>query len=103
MTKKELVSSGAFKSAPDDALIVYIESDGTLHNIGSCQCRHNRTELLFCSCTRAMSKGDMLSDVQFLHANSGAEIMLSDRCGVRYSWECSVSYDNGSVVITEDF
>ena len=101
MTKSELLNNTEFKKADGSLPIIYITSDDDVVNVGSIVNAPMVGRIYFSEVKKTITKGDLLSNKEFICASEDSEILIDFGGYRRETLDCYVTVDDSCINIIE--
>ena len=101
MTKSELLNNTEFKNAKGDLPIIYITSDDDVVKVGSIVNAPMVGRIYFSEVKKTITKGDLLSNKEFICASEDSEILIDFSGYRRVTLDCYVKVDDSCINIIE--
>ena len=101
MTKSELLNNTEFKNAKGDLPIIYITSDDDVVKVGSIVNAPMVGRIYFSEVKKTITKGDLLSNKEFICASEDSEILIDFGGYRRETLDCYVKVDDSCINIIE--
>ena len=101
MNKAELLNNTEFKKADGSLPIIYITSDDDVVKVGSIVNSPIVGRIYFSEVKKTITKGDLLSNKEFICASEDSEILIDFGGYRRETLDCYVTVDDSCINIIE--
>ena len=101
MNKAELLNNTEFKKADGSLPIIYITSDDDVVKVGSIVNAPMVGRIYFSEVKKTITKGDLLSNKEFICASEDSEILIDFGGYRRETLDCYVTVDDSCINIIE--